>query len=300
MIHHSRQLMICNVHKITLLSLILMSLSVGCDFINSAAELTFGKGQIPELSQQLLYPSVDQLSGIDPSSSDAIPGLPSTLKNGTMAHLAGALTAQGLCEQVIDLSEGGLASNLEEASFRLSACTEDNRCQASCGDDFFGIDAHAQLTMKVLEGKQTEELTQLIDERAADAIIQIRLQISQLDFFQGDDSQREIMNDYIQDFEMKLRVPDGEFVTLIGPNALQQVAQGPQRYEIPRDSEVAKTLISQILNNEDVYLEIEQRFRIPRGALYLMNIEPAGVAQKIQPEVVINALEIATATLTEE
>ena len=108
------------------------------------------------------------------------------------------------------------------------------------------------------------------------------------------------MNDYIQDFEMKLRVPDGEFVTLIGPNALQQVAQGPQRYEIPRDSEVAKTLISQILNNEDVYLEIEQRFRIPRGALYLMNIEPAGVAQKIQPEVVINALEIATSTLTEE
>ena len=56
-------------------------------------------------------------------------------------------------------------------------------------------------------------------------------------------------------------------------------------------------LIEELLSGEEFILDIEQRFRLPREALYLMHLSPAGISQVIQPEVVISAIEVATSTL---
>ena len=72
-----------------------LALMGGCDFIDSASALTFGAGDVPEISQEMLYPSVNELTGLNGEGDEEVFGLPSDLSSGTMAHLVGALGAQG-------------------------------------------------------------------------------------------------------------------------------------------------------------------------------------------------------------
>lgn len=284
------------------LTLCALLMSSGCDFINSASELTFGEPDVPALTQEMLYPSVNELTGIN-EESEVVPGLPTNLSESTMAHLVGALGAQGECAQVVDLD--GLSSNIRYAYFELSACTEDERCADTCPDDFYGLNARVQLEMLVLESKKAQELTQLLSEDSADAITQIRLQIKELLFFQGEPEARVSTNHNIEQFELWLGAPDVEPVQLLAPEDLDRISRTAarsegrefERYEIPRNSAVAQTLISDILGGRDVILSVDLRFRIPREALYTMDISPAGVSQVIQPEIVVNAIKAATSSL---
>jgi hypothetical protein len=278
----------------------------GCDFLNSASELTFGAGQVPVVSQEMNYPSVDEITQINEGENEeAIPGLPNSLEKSTMAHLVGALSAQGECGQVINLAEGALMNQVQAAYFELSSCAEDGRCADSCPDGFYGLNAQTSLEFVVLSAEQTEELTKLLTEESASAIVQIRLQIQALSFYQGDEDNREVTNSLIEGFELWLGAPGVESLLLLSPEDLNRIALGTEkgdesgfeRYEIPRNSDLAETLISNILKGESVSLKIEQRFRIPREHLYLMDISPAGLIQVIQPEIVINAIEAATSSL---
>jgi hypothetical protein len=159
--------------------------------------------------------------------------------------------------------------------------------------------------MLVLESKKAKELTQLLSEDSADAITQIRLQIKELLFFQGAPEERVSTNHNIEQFELWLGAPDVEPVQLLAPEDLDRISRTAarsegrefERYEIPRSSAVAQTLISDILGGRDVILSVDLRFRIPREALYTMDISPAGVSQVIQPEIVINAIKAATSSL---
>ena len=74
----------------------------GCGFIESAGELTFGEGQIPLLENEFQYPSVNQIANLD-QTEEVVPGFPSSLEKSTLAHLVGALSAQGECGQQVDL-----------------------------------------------------------------------------------------------------------------------------------------------------------------------------------------------------
>jgi|GEM_PF-1568727 len=274
-----------------------------CDFINSATELTFGEGQVPPLSQEMLYPRVEELTGLGGEGDDEVTlGIPNDLSGSTMAHLVGALGAKGECGQKIELND--LASNIRSAYFELSACTEDDRCSESCPEDFYGLSARVQVEMQVMDAETAEELTKLLSEDSSDAIAQIRLQFKELTFFQGEEDERESTNDKISDFQLWLGAPGVEPVQLLSQEALEQITRASElgdgsfeRYEIPRSSEVTETLISNILGGRDVVLSVDLRFKIPREGLYSMKISPAGVSQTIQPEIVIDAIKAATSTL---
>lgn len=274
----------------------------GCDFINSATELTFGEGQVPPLSQEMLYPRVEELTGLGGDSEEETLGIPSDLSESTMAHLVGALGAKGECGQVIELDD--LAKNIRSAYFELSACTEDDRCSATCPDNFYGLSARVQIEMQVIDAKKAKELTKLLSNDSSDAIAQIRLQFKELTFFQGDEDERESTNDKISDFQLWLGAPGVDPLQLLSQEALEEITTASEkgdgafeRYEIPRDSKLMQTLISNILSGEEVILSIDLRFKIPREGLYSMTISPAGVSQKIQPEIVIDAIKAATSTL---
>lgn len=280
-----------------------VSLLSACDFINSATELTFGEGQVPPLSQEMLYPRVEELTGLGgEGDEDSTLGIPKDLSGSTMAHLVGALGVKGECGQVIELSD--LASNIRSAYFALSACTEDDRCSESCPEDFYGLSARVQVEMQVMDAATAEELTQLLSEDSSDAIAQIRLQFKELTFFQGEGDELMSTNDKISDFQLWLGAPGVEPVQLLSQEALEQISKASEqgdgafeRYEIPRNSPVTETLISNILGGKDVILSVDLRFKIPREGLYSMKISPAGVSQTIQPEIVIDAIKAATSTL---
>jgi hypothetical protein len=280
-----------------------LTLASGCDFINSATELTFGEGDIPPLSQEMLYPKVEELTGLGSDDGEVIPGIPNDLSGSTMAHLVGALGASGECGQVVELGE--LSQNIQSAYFELSACTEDDRCSESCPENFYGLSARVQVQMLVMKADDAAELTKQLSEESSEAIAQIRLQFKELTFFQGDGEERVSTNDQIDDFQLWLGAPGVEPVQLLSQDALERISLASEigdddafeRYEIPRKSEVTETLISNILGGRDVVLSVDLRFKIPRAALYSMMISPAGVSQTIQPEIVIDAIKAATSAL---
>jgi hypothetical protein len=274
----------------------------GCGFIESAGELTFGEGQIPLLETEFQYPSVNQISGLD-QTEEVIPGFPSSLDNSTLAHLVGALSAQGECGQNVDLTDGldQSDSNLIAASFELSACAEDDRCKAQCPEGFYGLNAAVRIKMKALTKEQTQEITNLLSEDSASAIVQIRLNFKKLSFFQGKGDQYEETNQWIEGFELNIGTDDQK-LKFLDQKDFEKITQSTsndqfERYALPRQHPVTLKLIEQLLSGGDFILDIEQRFRLPREALYLMHLSPAGISQIIQPEVVISAIEVATSTL---
>ena len=280
-----------------------------CDFLNAASEITFGAGSLPAMEQAMEYPSVDQLVGLDESNS--IPGLPSSLNEGTMAHLVGALGVGGECGKSLDLADGELGSSVVSAEFELAACTEDERCADLCPDQFLGLNARTRIEMVVMQAKQAKEINQYLSEDSADAIVQVRFQIKALDFFQGEGADREVTNEHIEGFEMLLGTPGIEPILFLGARDLERIRQSAlasaeegteerfERYELPREHPVTKKIISDILGGNDVIISVEQKFKINRDSLYDLRLSPAGVYQSLQPEVVINAIEATTSTLSE-
>ena len=97
-----------------LLALALVTgLTVSCtELLEAAGTITFGNPDIPLLEmtqdngQALTWPSVGSLVGLSEDDLAAIPGMPSTLDNGTFAHLQGALRITGEC--FMDGGPGGL------------------------------------------------------------------------------------------------------------------------------------------------------------------------------------------------
>ncbi len=282
---------------------------VGCDFINSASEITFGAGSLPSLEQAMEYPSVDQLVGLD--QMEEIAGLPASLNQGTMAHLVGALGVGGECGRNLDLSDGELGSSVLAAEFELAACTKDQRCADLCPPDFLGLNARTRLEAIVMQASQAKEISQALSKDSAEAIVQIRFQMRALEFYQGLDEDREITNDHIRDFEMMLGTPGEESILFLGPQDLHKIRESSvatsnkekmarfERYELPREHPVTKKIINDILEGNDVIISVEQKFKIGRESLYDLRLSPAGIYQSIQPEVVINAIEAATSTLSD-
>ena len=302
--------MMFRLSKITCLLITLsMAYSGGCAFINAASEITFGAGSLPAMNQEMNYPSVDQLVGLEGESE--IPGLPSSLNQGTMAHLVGALGVGGECGRSLDLDQGELGSSVVAAEFMLAACTEDARCADLCPDNFLGLNARTKLEVILMQAKQAQEIGQLLSEDSAEAIVQIRFQIKALDFYQGEGSSREVTNDHIKSFRMYLGTPGVEPILFLGPSDLTRIRESAlaaeesglkekryERYELPRQHPVTQKIISDILEGNDVIVSVEQSFKINRDSLYDLRLSPAGVYQSLQPEVVINAIEATTSTLS--
>ena len=284
----------------------------GCGFLESASELTFAEEQIPVLENEFQYPSVDEIAGLN-EQSERIPGFPSSLNQSTLAHLVGSLSAQGECSQKIDLAEGGANSSLISASFELSACTEDQRCKAQCPEGFYGLNAYIRIKMKALTKEQTQEISEVLSKDNANAIVQIRLKFSKLEFFQGQGADYQVTNQWVDGFELNIGTQDLEPIYFLDQTDFEQITastvdhedtsmpdalrSGFERYELPRNHPVTEALITQLLSGEDFILDFEQRFRFPREVLYLMQLSPAGMSQVIQPEVVINAIDVATSSL---
>lgn len=291
----------------TSLVLLMLVCFSACDFLSTASELTFGEGSLPAMEQEMKYPSVDEL--IDTQDTAGQVGVPSSLNAGTMAHLVGALGANGECGKRI--TQGNLGKTVLSAYFELAACTEDARCADLCPEGFLGLHAKMQIELLVMKADQAKEIGQLLSEDNADAITQLRFQIKRLEFFQGEGTDREETTSHIKNFEMWLGAPDVEPLQFLGADDLHKINESAQaakeseeqvprfeRYELPRTHPTTQRLIELILEGKDVTLTVAQSFQIDRDSLYELKISPAGVFQSLQPEIVVNAVEATTATLT--
>ena len=94
-------------------------MSTSCtELLEAAGTINIGKDYIPllemtqENGQALTWPSVGSLVGLGEDDLAAIPGMPTTLDNGTFAHLQGALRITGEC--FMDVSAADLGEDMAD------------------------------------------------------------------------------------------------------------------------------------------------------------------------------------------
>jgi hypothetical protein len=305
----------------TVLFLICIYSCLSCAFITSVADYTFRDG-LPLIDQEILWPSADELSGLSEDEKMQLSGFPSTLNHSSFAHLSGALAAQGQCKQMAQKSSTDLTTGVKNIDFELVSCTADDRCSEDCievltnsqGEEvsskFEGMKVENFVNITILSAAQSKTLVGKLPEKNADGIVQVRLEFQELFFFQGED--KENVNDYIENFELSIakgsdqiddlsqsnRQAGLQYTRLIDAMDLPTIKSNqPQKFEIALNSEVGQYLIQNILGEKEVNLVLKLSFQIPQHHLYSMDVNPAGLKMKVQPEITINVIDVVSSQL---
>ncbi len=275
----------------------------GCGMIESAAEIEVGKGQLPKVEQTIDWPDIDEMTGsvlserVESSKKGelSLPGLPTSLKAGTLAHVQGLLSLAGDCRREFlqeSMGEGGdqAVSNLK---VQVTNCTGDDRCVFLC-DAFRGIELEASVELLLLDEAKAKNLKKSLSSATPEALTQVRLQFFALELYQNDNNgEREIITSRFDDFDLVLSNADGDEVSIVERKYLELISEEtPQRFEIPADSAVLAKLKNEVLGGVRTSFRIGVRARVAQPDLYDLKFDGAGVRFVVQPEVVISALEI--------
>jgi len=276
-----------------------LSLSGCMGFLESAFELTFGPGDIPEVGFDIRFPSVDDIAAFSDEDVKGLPGFPSSLENGTLAHLQGALVVQGKCaEDVVVVQEGADDRVDTDRVFTLTTCTGEPRCAGVCPAGFYGMTIHARVPVQLLDEAKAAQLKDSLAEVSPEAIVQVRLRFLELAFFQNEDGQEVDVTERFDDILLTISNEWGESVDLTTPGHMPRVtADEPQRFDVDSESDLMKRTKEMLLNAEPVSLQIGVSMRLREADLYALRISDAGVRVKVQPEFVISALKAATSKL---
>jgi hypothetical protein len=272
-------------------------LLIHCAFLESAFELTFGEGDIPPLEQEILWPTVEELTGLTSEEMKDIPGFPTALGDGTLAHLQGAMGLTGDCHLVHELEEFQ-DPRISMLSVSTTNCTQTPNCLVFCSEYEDGLFFVATVDLLLIDAKLAEEIqAQMaeVSEVSAEAIVQLRLQFSQLALFQGEGGSSQDVTELIDDFSFWLADDEGNEVLVIKQLYLSQITPDKvpaARFDVDSNSTFTKRLKAAVVNGEEFAAKLTVRFRVPQKYLYEMYIEGGGVRMNMQPEVVISAFEV--------
>ena len=280
--------------KLWLSCILLVFLSSGCAFLESAFELTFGEGDIPPVEQSISLPSVEEMTGLTPEDTAGIPGFPTSLQYGTFAHLQGALTLTGECSKDIaipDLND----PRIKEASIQVASCTLDPRCDSICGPGYAGVVVESRVTLQIVDEALAAEVSANLSEVTPDAIVQIRLQISQLDVLFGSEQNPVSLTSRLDDFQLLFANDEGDEVLVVKKRHIESIhPDTPQRFDVDGASLFTQKLKAAILAGQTADVTVIQRMRVRQPDLYEVQFDGARVEILMQPEFVISALEAAT------
>jgi len=284
---------------IRLSCLVLAAALPACGFLESAFELTFGPGDIPEVKFDIKFPSVDDMAGLSNQETKDLPGFPKSLNNATLAHLQGALAVNGTCAEEVVVEQEGSDVRVDTArQFTLTTCTGEPRCAPVCPERFYGMTIHARVPVQLLDDKKAAQLKDSLAQVTPDSIVQVRLRFLELTFFQIEDGQETDVTDRFDGLDLTISNEWGESVTLTAPGHMPRVTPDePQRFDVDAASDLMARTKEMLLNAEPISLEIGVSMRVREPDLYELRISDAGVRVDVQPEFVISALKAATSKL---
>jgi hypothetical protein len=268
-----------------------------CAFLESAFELTFGEGDIPPLEQEFLWPTVGELTGLTTEEMQEIPGFPTALGDGTLAHLQGAMGLTGDCHLLHDQEEFE-DPRVSKLTVSATNCTQSPNCAVHCVDVPHGVVFEATVEMKLIDEELAAEIqAQMaeVSEVSPEAIVQLRLQFSLLSLFQGEGEAAKDVTDLIDDFQFVMSDLEGNEVLVIKQLYLSQIFPEKvpaARFDVDSNSVFTKSLKEAVVKGEEFSARITVHFRVPQENLYEMQIEGGGVRMNMQPEVVISAFEV--------
>ena len=269
-----------------------------CAFLESAFELTFGADDIPPLEQEFLWPSVEELTGLTSEEMQDIPGFPTALGDGTLAHLQGAMGLTGDCHLQHDQQEFE-DPRVTRLSVSATNCTMSPNCFSKCVDMPHGVIFEASVEMKLIDEELAAEISDQmaeVSEVSPEAIVQMRLQFSLLSLFKGGGGAVKDVTSLIDDFRFTMSDLEGNEVLVIKQLYLSQISPDKDpaaRFDVDSNSVFTQSLKAAIVQGQEFSARATVRFRVPQENLYEMQIEGGGVRMNMQPEVVISAFKVA-------
>ncbi len=275
----------------------LLVLLSGCAVVESAGEITFGAQSIEAVSQEVLWPDPDALSGLDAEETADLDGFPDSLADGTLAHLAGALGATGECRKGIEITDLQSAAVLG-GEVALAVCGDDDRCSDVCDADFRGMVIEVRVQLWLANEDQLADLKERLADVSPDAIVQVRLQFLELWMFQdGPDGERENITDRFQDFSLTIGDGIHDEVPLVLERHLPLISDAtPQRFDVDERSEFTANFKRSIIAGQTLLVTLTQRMKVARPDLYDLRLKGAGTRIKMQPELVINVIDVAASS----
>ncbi|MGB0591642.1 MAG: hypothetical protein ACPGU1_18355 [Myxococcota bacterium] len=167
-----------------------LSMVSGCAFIEAATEQTIGSDYVPPVSQEITWPSVDELTGMTAEQIDELAeqGFPKSLAQGTFAHLQGALKLSGQCQLTQSLDDAFAAdpaNPMKGMAIDVVSCTDESCTDVPACEDFRGMSFTANVTLELFDAAQAEELQETLEIVPKEALVQLRFLVSQLNFFRN-------------------------------------------------------------------------------------------------------------------
>jgi len=282
-------------------ALLAAALSLGllssCAFVESAAQLLVGSPQVPRVTLDIAWPSVESLSGLSQQEMASIQGFPTTFKWGTLAHLQGALTMSGECSMVKDGETPPNQTKLSKLSVRATNCVGDPRCAGRC-KAFEGVEVEIRFDVELLNEANAKKVREELSDTSSDAIVQIRLRFFTLDVYQAIDAIKENTNARYAALEMSLSGADGQEAIFMRDRDFDLVKPGkPQRFDVDSTSPVTHALKASVVAGKVTSATVVVRARVAQPDLYELMMTGGGLVLDAQPEIVINVLEVAKSKL---
>lgn len=299
----------------------------GCGLFESAGEVTLAGEEIPRFKQRIDWPDVDELTGsalagaAAQAQKDGKPlnaGLPSSLEQGTLAHVQGLMALIGDCQRTVEQPDFGKGSSASNLVIRLTNCSGDARCDEVCGG-FRGMRLEASVTLQLLDDKKAanlaSQLRQARPDAAREAIVQLRLRFYEMKLYQkGADGSEEDVTHRIDDLEMVIATASGElplafegqqsvavdadagwahWAKVLEGRFLDRIApSSPQRFEIDPKSPLSEEFKDLLLAGKATSLRLVTRLAVSRPDLYELRFAGAGVEVDVQPEIVLSVLQL--------
>lgn len=272
--------------------------TVGCGFVQSAGEVEVGSPTLPLVKYDLQWPTVDALIGNTLKQGETrMRGAPTSLEFATLAHVQGLMTIEGNCHySVVQDKVTATSGSLKNLQVELTNCGDPGRCVARCAG-FRGMKLEARVQIELLDQGRAEKIRKAFPEPTVDAVVQIRTRFSQLDFYQtGDDKKPALISKYFKSYELGLSSPGGgDDTVLLTQRYLPLIGldKPKQRFELDPDAAFTAALKHSVFSGKPQWVEVFQRIEVAQQDLYAIRLGGAGVKLEFQPELVVNAIEVA-------
>ncbi len=283
----------------------------GCSALEAAGEITLGaETKIPKFSTDIKWPGVDQLLGNALTSATggdkAPPGLPKSLGSATLAHVQGIMTIDGQCERAVmvpAVASKAADSLIKNLQFNVTNCGDPNRCIEQC-QGFRGMKMEARVQFQLLNEKNAKQIKENLSKQTDPAaIVQIRAQFTQLDYYEqkpnGKPGEKVSITKLFSNSEMGLSSSGGgDDTVIVEQRFIGKISKTtPQRFEIDQNAPFTKKTKQAVINGETLWIEIFQRLSIPQQNLYAITLGGGGVDLELQPEFVVSAVKVAKSAL---
>ncbi len=292
-----------------------------CAFLEAAGDVEIPADSIPHAQFLLKWPDVDKLVGgtLTKAGSGQMPSsFPTSLQDGSLAHVQGMMTIDGECKRAYDqpaMDDPKLP--LRNLHVDVINCGIVGRCTEACkdeyGEPFRGVRLWARVQFNLVSAATAAKITETMKgQNNPEMIAQIRLRFSKLAFIQnftdpatGKTSVEDI-EPLFSGYELGVGTayPPGDPTAvnddtpIVKQRYLSQISpETPQRFELDPTSDFSLKLRTAIVTGEQVWIAVYQRIDVPEQNLYGVRMNGGGVDLDFQPEIVISFVKTVTGAL---